>query len=406
MTSTLHRLCCVGLLAIAPVRVALAQNLPAGPIRAFDGDLLVSGEVVASISDKDNIAFFNYTDYEHNALRLFRLALAAAWQPASRIAFVGEVRTEDLDQAQTYAAYLRVRPWAAHAFDIQVGRIPPTFGSFGRRAYNIDNPLIGYPLAYQYLTSLHSDAVPATAADLIRMRARGWLSNFPVGSTAPAPGVPLVSAFRWDTGIQAHWDGGTVEASGAVTVGTLSEPRFSDNNDGRQLSARVALHPATGFVVGTSASRGEWLSTDVKQLLTTTGDYSQTAWGADVEYSRDYWLVRSELVWSRWRIPYALTNPAGVDLDALGVWIEGRYRVTPRIFGAVRVDHLGFSKVADPARSGVEISWDAPVSRIEGAIGYYLQRNLIARIGVQYNDRDAGRDRARTFFCGQLSYWF
>ena len=38
-----------------------------------------------------------------------------------------------------------------------------TFGAFARRTYANDNPLIGYPLAYQYLTSLRPDAVPATA---------------------------------------------------------------------------------------------------------------------------------------------------------------------------------------------------------------------------------------------------
>jgi hypothetical protein len=82
---------------------AAAQTLPSGPIRAIDGQLLVSGEVVATMSDTDSIAFFNYTDYEHNALRLFRVSLSGAWQPIRRIAFVGELRTEDLDRPQAYA---------------------------------------------------------------------------------------------------------------------------------------------------------------------------------------------------------------------------------------------------------------------------------------------------------------
>ena len=94
---------------------AAAQTLPSGPIRAIDGRLLVSGEVVATMSDTDNIAFFNYTDYEHNALRLFRFSLSGAWQPVRRIAFVGELRTEDLDRPQAYAAYIRFRPWVDKA---------------------------------------------------------------------------------------------------------------------------------------------------------------------------------------------------------------------------------------------------------------------------------------------------
>src|SRR5256886_9040457 len=57
-------------------------------------------------------------------------------------------------------------------FDIQAGRVPPTFGAFARRAYVSDNFLIGYPLAYQYLTSLRPDAVPANADELLRSEER------------------------------------------------------------------------------------------------------------------------------------------------------------------------------------------------------------------------------------------
>ena len=168
---------------------ATAQTLPSGPIRAIDGRLLVNGEVVATMSATDNIAFFNYTDYEHNALRLFRFSLSGAWQPVAP----ARLRRRAADGGSRSPAGLRrLRALPAlgrhSGFDIQAGRIPPSFGVFSRRAYTTDNPVIGYPLAYQYLTSIHPDAVPALAEDLIRMRARGWLSTFPVGNRTPGPG--------------------------------------------------------------------------------------------------------------------------------------------------------------------------------------------------------------------------
>jgi hypothetical protein len=372
----------------------------------MDGQLLVSGEVVATISDPDAIGFFNYTDYEHNALRLFRFSLSGSWQPARRIAFVGEMRTEDLDRPRAYAAYIRFRPWLDKGLDIQAGRIPTSFGAFSRRAYSGDNPVIGYPLAYQYLTSIHPDAVPAVPEDLVRMRARGWLSNFPVGNRTPGPGVPLVSGFKWDTGVQARWRAGIVDASAAVTAGTLSDPHANDNNGSPQVSGRIAFEPTTGLVLGTSGARGAWLSSSVARLV--AGDsggnrYTQTAWGADAEYSRDHWLIRSEMIWSRWRLPLAASAPSGIDLDALAAWDEGRYKLTPRIFVGARVDHLGFS---DIQTSTALLPWDAPVNRVETAVGYALQRNLTARVGVQRNTRDAGRVHSRTYFSAQLVYWF
>jgi hypothetical protein len=312
--------------------VAVGQSLPAGPVSALDGRLGVGAEVTATFGADDEQAYFNYTDYEHNTLRMFRVALSAAWRPVSRVAVVGEIRSEDLDLVRPYAAYVRIRPWLNHDFDIQAGRIPPTFGAFGRRGYQgNDNPLIGYPLAYQYLTSLRPDAVPATYADLLVMRGRGWRATYPIGDTEPGPGVPLITAFKWDTGVQAHWQHRGLDVIGSVTTGTLSDPLCSDNNGGKQVSARVSYKPTPGLVVGGSAARGEFFARDVLQALPeSSGSHAQSALGGDIEYSRGHWLVRSELVWSQWNVPFA-TPQAATNLSALGTWVEGRYRITPRI---------------------------------------------------------------------------
>lgn len=383
---------------------ATAQTLPAGPVRAFDGRVVVAGEVVATVGDTDDIAYFNYTDYRHNAFRMLRLGLSGLWQPARWIAFVGEARTENLGAVSASAAYIRIRPWPDRPLDIQAGRIPPSFGAFSRRTYSHDSPLIGYPLAYQYLTALRSDAVPASANDLLRMRGRGWRSSFPLGSTRPGPGVPLVSAFRWDTGVQVRWTHGPLEISGSVTSGSLSSPRVSDDNAGKQISGRLVVTPVAGLVVGTSAARGAWLSSNVPRP-TPAPHLVQAAAGADVEYSRDHWLVRGETIWSRWTLPYPLAPSSNRSVSALAAWVEAQYRLTPRIVAASRLDRLGFSTIAGSAAS-VALPWDAPVNRVEASLGYYLQRNLVARLAVQANQRDSGRVRQRTYFAGQLAYWF
>jgi hypothetical protein len=386
------------LLSIAAGK-ASAQGLPEGPINAFGGRMTVSGEVLAIASSEDNVAFFNYTDYEHNVLRMTRFTLSGLYRPVEWLAFVGEVRSEDLEHPTPYAAYARVRPWKNHAIDIQAGLIPPTFGAFGRRVYGTSNPVIGYPLAYQYLTSLRTDAVPSTADDVLRMRARGWRSSFPIGSAEPAPGVPLVSAFQWDTGVQVSLKTQLLDVAASVTNGTLSNPRASDDNGGKQISGRVAITPAVGLIIGASASRGAWLSRSVA----ADSKPMQRALGADVEYSRDHWIVRGEIVWSRWDLPLALLPGTARSLNASGSWIEGRYRVTPRIFVAARADRLGFSELAGTV---VRLPWDAPVRRLEWGMGYYVQRNLVLRATVQQNWRDTGRVTDRTYLSGQLAYWF
>ena len=380
---------------------------PAG-VRA---QVTVSGEATATFGSRDNVAFFNYTDYEHNALRMFRVSLAGMWQPAARLAFLTELRSEDAQRVIPYALYARVRPFGGRAFFVQAGRIPPVFGAFGRRTYGADaNPLIGYPLAYQYLTSLRPDAVPASADDLLAMRARGWRVEFPVGARTAAPGVPLVSAYRWDTGIEAHAASARLDGSVAVTRGTLSSPRVTDDNGGVQISGRLAWKPLVGLVIGASAARGEFLSraiSDTYAPVLGARSYSQRAVAVDAEYSRDYWIVRGEVIDSRWTVPELNLPLISRPLRATAGFVETRYRFGPRYFAAGRVDRLTFSRVRGARLfNGTPTPWDAPVTRLEAGAGVYLRRTLTARAVVQRNWRDAGRVTARTFLSAQIAFGF
>ena len=207
-----------------------------------------------------------------------------------RVAVLTELRAEGVSRVDLNAAYVRVRPWPGVPLDIQAGRIPPVFGAFGRRTYANDRMLIGYPLAYQYLTSIRPNAVPATADDLLQMRGRGWRSSFPIGDPTPETGVPLVSGFRWDTGAQARWAPGRIETAVSVTTGTLSNPRIIDDNGRPQIAGRFAVQPVVGLVTGISAARGAWLDDDVPG----ESGQAQTAFGADAEYSRGYLVLRTE----------------------------------------------------------------------------------------------------------------
>jgi len=384
---------------------AAAQTLPANPIVLDNGRLTIGGDVAASIGSSDP-GFFNYTDYEHSALRMLRVDISGIFKAGDHVSFLGEVRSENVDNVQPYALYVRVRPWTNKNFDIQAGRVPPTFGAFARRTYEPDNPLIGYPLAYQYLTSIRPDSLPASADDLLRMRGRGWLSNFTIGNVAPDSGVPLVNGFRWDTGVQVHAGTDLFDATGAVTNGTVSNPLFNDDNAGKQLAARLAVHPVAGLVAGVSWAHGPFVSTTAARGAVGDGhdsDFTQTAWGADVEYSRDYYLVRVETVVSQWALPLVRAPWISSPLSSVGTSVEGRYKIRPGLYAAARIDHLGFSEVTGSLRTD---TWDAPVTRLELGGGYSLQRNLLLKFEYQHDSRDGGLVRTLNPVALQLVYWF
>ena len=405
MTSTASRAfraaACLAALLIATR--AAAQTIPSEPLTFGDGRVVVSGDAAVAFAPKDD-GFFNYSNYEQTTLRQIRFGMTASIRVSDRISVLGELRSENFEYVTPFALYARIRPLANRRLDVQIGRIPPTFGSFSRRSYGHDNPLIGSPIAYQYLTSLRPDSVPADLDELVRMRGRGWLSAFSVGDRFGHHGVPLVNAFTWDTGAEISTGWHMVTAAVGVTNGTSSNPRVSDDNPGKQVSLRTTVTPTTGLIVGASFARGEFLDRRIRPLLSNPDahDFDQRAAEIDVEYSRAHWLARAEVMRSEWTLPIGTAGTA-MPLRSLATTLEGRYTFAPGWYGAARVEHLGFSQITTSTQT---TEWEAPVTRTEVGVGYYVQRNLIAKTSLQFNRRDGGRVQRSQLLAAQLLYWF
>ena len=382
-------------------RPALADD----PRSLLGGRLRLGGEASFALA-ADDLGFFNYTDYRDSYIRMVRLGAAAEMRLSDHISVLGDVRTYNFRTVKPYALYVRMRPWAGRHVDVQVGRIPPVFGAFARRQYGSDNPVIGLPQAYQYLTSIRTDAVPATADDLVRMRGEGWLVRYPIGNRVPAAGVPLVASLQWDTGAQVRIGSAPFQFSAAITQGTLGQPLFRDDNDGKQLSGHVSVLPLPGLVLGASAARGEYLGRPALAALPpplSAQSYDQTAWGGDVEYSRGHWVVRSEVIWSEWDMPAVSAPLIEGPLRARAAMVEGRYKLMPGLWLAARFDDHAFTEIDS---SSGRITWEAPVRRFEVTAGYALHRYVHLKVGWQRNRRDGGEVHAQDFLVGQVLLWY
>jgi len=198
-----------------------------------------------------------------------------------------------------------------------------------------------------------------------------------------------------------------VRATAAVTAGTVSNPLFHDDNDGRQLAGRVEVRPIAGLVLGTSAARGPFVGTAAARsalVENRSSDFTQTAWGGDIEYSRGHALVRAETIVSDWRVPFQVEPAFTSPLRAVATSVEGRYTIHPGLYAAARVDHLGFSDLAGTLTTE---AWDVPVTRTEFGVGYSIQRNLLAKVSVQHNARDGGRlQTSANPVAVQVVFWF
>ena len=229
---------------------ALAQSLPAGPVSAFDGRLAVGAEVVATVGDRGR-------------RRVFQLHGLRAQHPADVPGgAVGVLAPHQPGRGRRRSPVRGPRIWCGRTRRTS-GCVPGSttrstcssdasrrsFGAFGRRGYQgVDNPLIGYPLAYQYLTSLRPDAAPATVADLLvdarpglaadatpsARRSRGRACR----SSPPSAGIPASRA----TG-----RGARSTSPAASRPARLPIRASSDNNGGKQVSGRVAYRPTAGL---------------------------------------------------------------------------------------------------------------------------------------------------------------
>ena len=88
LVCVLTALAVAGLVGPAPAG-AQPRDEPYGFAR---GRVTFGGELAGALSPKDDDAFFNYTDYERDALRIARLRIFGQWQIARPLALVGEAR--------------------------------------------------------------------------------------------------------------------------------------------------------------------------------------------------------------------------------------------------------------------------------------------------------------------------
>lgn len=373
---------------------ARAQTSQSGELR-----LLYGGQLSASFAKHDD-GYFNQLEYVASALRWVRASLQLELRASPRLAVLTDVRADNFERVEVYALYARLRPWLRYPLDVQAGRIPPVFGAFARRRYDIDNPLIGLPLLYHYPTTTRADAAPATLGELESRRGFGAKTAYTVGNGDVATGLSVVSPLRWDTGVQVRVGDRPLRFSLSLTQGTLSMPRVRDDNPGKQLSARVRLEPSLGWILGLSAARGRYDAEPLRDALVEHGRepaLHQTAVGVDAEYSRGALILRGETIWNRWD-----SALVAAKLESLGAFVEARYKLAPGFYAAARGDYLGFAR----AGSDGGFTWDAPVTRFEGGVGYSWHRQVLTKLTFQHNWRDGGPRRSESFVSVQAVLWF
>jgi predicted porin len=80
--------------------------------------------------------------------------------------------------------------------------------------------------------------------------------------------------------------------------------------------------------------------------------------------------------------------PHEIDADTTAYYLEARYKLTSKLFGALRWNQQFFGEVPDGR--GDEHTWDRDAWRADTALGYRLNRHLQAKLQYAFL-RQTGR---------------
>ena len=361
------------------------------------------------------IAFFNYTDYEHNALRIARLRLFGEWRVIARRCLR---RRRGADRERRRRSRCRRctsaggRGPRATSY-VQAGRIPPVIGAFPRAApTDATTSVIGVPLAYQYLTSLRPDALPAIdgrpAADARPGLAAELSDRLADGRT----GLPLVSAAQWDTGVEAILAPRLARRRRAPSRWARPPiPVVRETNDGPDWSGRAACTLPAGLTFGVSGARGAVDRATASSTCSRErprGIRSQTR-------DRRRRRVRARTAGSSAASgsDSAFELPIVAEPDPLDVAPCRGPASSKRATGCIRagrsaraLERLSFGDVPGRAALAADVVGRAGRSRSKACSDSGRRAGSKFAAAWQQNWRDGGRVRERGYPALQVLYWF
>ena len=270
-------------------------------------------------------------------------------------------------RADEYA--LRVTPWEDGRFSLQVGKFATVIGRWVERHLSWENPFINAPIPYEYPTLVSDKELPLTGQSFHRVPAYDKYEFLPI-LWGPAYTLGVAAAGR--IGIFEY----AVELKN-VPVATRPESWDDYTFNHPAIDARIGWLPNEAWRFGFSVGQGSYLSPDARPLPNGVNfwDFKEFVLGQDISYERGHLQLWAEAFEARFQVPRL------GDANVFGYYVEGKYKITPQLFGALRWNQELFSSEPDPAGQPVATARD--VWRIDAALGYRFTAHT--QLKLQYS---------------------
>ncbi|MBI1806668.1 MAG: hypothetical protein HYR76_06410 [Ignavibacteria bacterium] len=298
-------------------------------------------------------------------------------------------RSKGVQPFRVDGLFLSVRGLLNHQLNFWLGKIPTPVGTFSPRSYSHTNPLIGFPLAYQY-------KVPYNAFTLSSESNNLFLRDNDFG------GATLIYEACWITGLSAFGNVNGFQYMVAVGRGTLTNPEASENK-GFQIAGRIGREFSEQLSVGLSAGTAPYLQHDAGLPSgTSIRDPKHFIAGIDASAEIDNLHLYAEAFYNSWDTPQYLSEKS---IQAYSWYVEGQYFLLPNLYAASRVSQLLYSKITDPS-TRQKTPWGYDVTRLESGMGFLPIPELNVKAVIQYNTIDQSATKEIIIFALQAAFRF
>jgi len=272
---------------------------------------------------------------------------------------------------------LRYTPLDDPRLNLQVGKFATVVGNWVPRHLSWDNPFINTPLPYENILTVSDTSIPASPADFLSRRGQGdikekWLDI--VWGPDYASGASVFGSL-------GPWDYAAEVKNASLSSRSTSWDATDVGWDNPTVSGRLGFRPATAWDLGVSASYGTYLQQAAQSSPAfppgkNIGDFNQITVAQDAAYAWHHWQLWAEVFLSRFQVPNV------GNADTLAWYLEAKYQITSRLFGALRWNQELYGDIN--SGTGSQTPWDNNVWRVDSALGYRFTRHFQSKLQYSF----------------------
>ena len=286
---------------------------------------------------------------------------------------------------------------------VQAGQFATVVGNWVLRHDSWLSPFITAPFPYENLTGLWDIAAPFDATTVLHW---GHVEGFDDRDYSDKIlRLPIVWGPSYASGFAVFGTAGRFDFAAEIKNASLSSrpETWSITQTGFEhptYSAHFGFRPDERWNLGFSGSAGPYLLDTAQPSLPPgrdTGDYREFVLAQDISFAWHHLQVWAEFFEARFQVP-------GIgNADTFSYYVEGKYKITPQLFGAVRWNHQVYGTIRN---GSTRTQWGNDLERVDTALGYRFTNYLQLKLQYSLSHREADFQEGEHLFGAQLTLKF